>query len=275
MQHSLPDEAILQDVLRTLYPDTHQNTFRQWLRDKRVSIDGHIVEKMKTPCQKGQKIEIKEHRVKYEKDIPIVFEDAHIVVVEKPVGLLSVKSEKEKSRTVHSFLKKRYYPHTVYVIHRLDRDTSGLMVFARTREAFSKLKKELKDRKVKRQYYALLEGKIDKKGCWKTFLYEDANYRVHVSDREGEEAVTYYERLSYSKNTSTVRFTLETGKKNQIRVQAAHFGHPLYGDKKYGGKPHKRLCLHAETLAFTHPVTGKKLSFSSPLRNKEDFILFP
>jgi 23S rRNA-/tRNA-specific pseudouridylate synthase len=141
------------------------------------------------------------------------------------------------------------------------------MVFALEQKTFNTLKEELKERKVCRIYQGVVEGTLEGKGRWRCNLYEDAAYFVHATDDPtvGETAVTHYEALKHKKGFTLVRFQLETGKKNQIRVQAARAGHPLVGDKKYGAKKDTfdRLALHAAELQFQHPHTKKTLTFCS------------
>jgi 23S rRNA pseudouridine1911/1915/1917 synthase len=159
------------------------------------------------------------------------------------------------------------YPRTkIYVVHRLDQETSGLLLFAFSENAFHILKEDLKERKISRKYLAVVEGKIEKEGFWENLLEEDANLRMRVVTHGGERAKTFFRPIEVGPFRTLIECTLETGRKNQIRVQAAHVNHPIVGDKKYGmvetNAP--RLCLHATKLSFVHPITKKPMLFEIP-----------
>lgn len=267
MKLSITQSMTLLEALSILCPQSSKTTLRQFIREGRVLVDSALAKKGDIALQPGQEVVFEERKVKWTDDLKIVFEDPYLVVVDKPAGLLSVETNFEKSKTVHALLKERYRPKKVFVIHRLDQDTSGLMVFALQQEAFVKLKEDLKERHVRRIYQGIVEGRLEGKGTWSCNLYEDEAYFVHATDDPaiGEHAVTHYEALQQKRGMTLVRFQLETGKKNQIRVQAARAGHPIVGDSKYGSKKEtfKRLALHAAELQFQHPHTKKTLTFCS------------
>lgn len=197
--------------------------------------------------------------------IKILYEDKDLVVIEKPAGLLSVATDFEERETVHHALKGRFYRQQVFPVHRLDRETSGVMVLAYTREARAGLKKQFFHHSIKRQYLALVEGEVqEKKGKWESLLKEDANYFVS-SHPEGKQAITYFEVVKIKRGCTALKLRLETGRKNQIRAQASEAGFPIVGDTKYGarGSPIKRLGLHAHFLSFMHPVRKKIMEFKS------------
>ena len=266
-------EQPLLEVLELQHPDNSRTSLRELIASGRITVDGTVIRRANFLVKEGQQVRLAGHKLKYEGELPIVYEDNHIIVINKPSGLLSVATNFETEETAHTMLKRRHAGKKVYVIHRLDRETSGLMVFAITENAYQTLKESLAKRHVKRNYLAVVEGMLAGSGTWKTFLQEDAGYHVHVA-QTGEEAITHYESLRAGAQYSLIRCTLETGKKHQIRVQAAHVGHPVLGDLRYGAKSNKmgRLALHAEQLAFTHPITHKKLKFSSPI--PEEFSKF-
>jgi tRNA pseudouridine32 synthase/23S rRNA pseudouridine746 synthase/23S rRNA pseudouridine1911/1915/1917 synthase len=263
----------LLQALKIQHPENSTTSLREFIKEGRITVDGQIVRLANFEVHPDQKVRLEGHKLKYEGELPIVYEDNHIIVVNKPSGLLSVATNYETEETAHTIIKRRHPGKKVFVIHRLDRETSGLMVFALTDRAFHVLKEELALRHVKRCYITIVEGKLQGKGTWDNYLQEDAAYRVHIAET-GERAVTHYESLHDTAHHSLIRCTLETGKKHQIRVQAAHNGHPVIGDMRYGAKNNKlgRLALHAVELAFTHPITGKKLAFSSVI--PEDFERF-
>jgi len=262
--HELP----LLEALQKIAPQSSNNTLRKWVQDGRVLVDGNPARKLFTVAA-GQTIEIVEKRIKKQGTLEILYEDAHFVVIDKPAHLLSVSTNFETKKTAHALLKERYPKKKVFVIHRLDQDTSGVMIFALTEQAYEHLKAELASHKMERIYYAVLEGKLTGKGTWDSYLYEDQNYKVHVSKDAavGERAITHYTVEKTGNLVSLVRFQLQTGKKNQIRVHAAHSGHPVAGDIKYGAKLDitRRLLLHSHSLTLTHPFTKKRMSFTSPV----------
>lgn len=258
----------LLEALSTMCPDSSKTTLRQFVRQGRVLVDNEAATRSDIELQVGQVLLFEEHKVKYDfSGLKIVYEDPYLVVIDKPSGLLSVASNFETQETAHTKLKKRYYPKKVFVVHRLDQDTSGLLLFTTHHESYLALKQALKERLIKRTYHAIVEGKLEGSGTWSSYLFEDATYYVHVTDdpAKGELATTHYEAVSYKNGHTLVRFKLESGKKNQIRVQSARAGFPIAGDAKYGAKTNRynRLALHATNLELVHPHTQKILSFCS------------
>ncbi|MBS0654794.1 MAG: RluA family pseudouridine synthase [Verrucomicrobia bacterium] len=268
MQCTIKEPMPLLEALQLLCPDSSKNSLRQFLSSGRVLVNDNVVMNHGFTVHPGNILKLSEHKAKYIRDLKIVYEDGQVIVIDKPSGLLSVETNFEKEKTAHAILKRHYAPHKIYVVHRLDFETSGLMVFAKTLDSYNNLKRQLSHRQVTRKYLAIAEGHLEGKGTWSCYLHEDAAYYVHASDnpQEGELAITHFESLGIRQQFSLVGFTLETGKKNQIRVQAAKAGYPLAGDTKYGAKTNKihRIALHAATLSFCHPTSGKTLSFSSP-----------
>lgn len=251
--------------------DASRTTLRQMLREERVAVDGEFVKK-NIDLDVGAEIELHQKKT-YETDLTIYHLDEDIVVVEKPHGLLTVATKKEPFNTLHNKLKDLYG--RVWPVQRLDKETSGVLVFALNVEAKEKLKEQFMDHAVYREYRAVVHGDIPKKGVWKHQLVEDGNLKMHVTTAKGLYAETHFEVLEKKDSLSFVSFRLKTGKKNQIRVQASHMECPILGDKKYGNSQVKceRMYLHAHKLGFKHPVTGKKMSFTSsiPFRLNELF----
>jgi tRNA pseudouridine32 synthase/23S rRNA pseudouridine746 synthase/23S rRNA pseudouridine1911/1915/1917 synthase len=235
----------------------------------RVWVDGEVEVKASCPLTAGMKIEVGKREKAPKTPLKIYFEDRHLIVIEKPAGLLSVKTHYDTDNTAHALLKEYRKPSKVYPVQRLDRETSGVMVFALTEEARDGLKDQLEKRTVEREYLAAVAGTVsEEEGSWSSYLYEDANYVVHSTPdpKRGKLATTHFQVLERRKGYTLLSVRLETGRKNQIRVHASEAGHPILGDEKYGfsGKnPIKRLGLHATFLSFIHPITGKKLSFDS------------
>lgn len=270
MKTIVQKNSALLDVLKELSPDSSKNTLKSWVEKGRVWVDNAVAKKSHVEVKAGQAVSVGPKASFTDEGIKIVYEDRYLVVLDKPETLLSVATLKEEERTVHAILKKRLGK-AVFAVHRLDRDTSGLMMFAYTKEARELLKKKFEVHAVLRHYIALVQGVLkEKKGTWKSYLIEDTNYRVYSvpSGNGGAQlAITHYEVLDEKPTFSCVRFALETGRKNQIRVHCKDAGHPILGDEKYGSTvdPYHRLCLHAFQLEFVHPFTNKKMSFKSQL----------
>jgi tRNA pseudouridine32 synthase/23S rRNA pseudouridine746 synthase/23S rRNA pseudouridine1911/1915/1917 synthase len=270
MNNDSANNRPLLDLLIEQFPESSKTTIRSWIKEGRVSVDGKPVTIASMIIAPEQKIILGNRKKFLEEGIRILYEDSHIVAVDKPEGILSVATDFQKQLTVHAFLKKRYYPAPAQVVHRLDQETSGVMIFARSNVAWDRLKKIFEAHDIERSYTAIVEGHFIKpSGTWQGYLVEDANYHVHQTkdETEGRLAITHFEVKAISKRYSRINCRLETGRKNQIRVHCQDAGYPIAGDKKYGAMtdPIKRLCLHAHFLSFNHPITGKKMSFESPI----------
>ena len=207
------------------------------------------------------------------KDLDIVFEDPYLFIIDKHPGLLSM-SNNSRQQTVQTvlnrYLEKGGGRNTSHLVHRLDRDTSGLMVYAKDVQTQQSLINGWQQLVTDRRYLALVKGEFEQtRGRIQSWLTEDKKFVTHSSpvDNGGKYAVTHYNVLVSSNGYSLVECELETGRKNQIRVHMADLGHPVVGDRKYGSDedPMRRLGLHAYMLCFTHPVTGKHLRFETPV----------
>ena len=207
------------------------------------------------------------------KELDIVFEDPYLFIIDKHPGLLSM-SNNSRQQTVQTvlnrYLEKGGGRNTSHLVHRLDRDTSGLMVYAKDVQTQQSLINSWQQLVTDRRYLALVKGEFEQpRGRIQSWLTEDKKFITHSSpvDNGGKYAVTHYNVLASSNGYSLVECELETGRKNQIRVHMADLGHPVVGDRKYGSDedPMRRLGLHAYMLCFTHPVTGKHLRFETPV----------
>ncbi|MCF6265269.1 MAG: RluA family pseudouridine synthase [Desulfuromusa sp.] len=212
------------------------------------------------------------------KGLTIRYEDKDLLVVVKPAGLLTVGTERNKSRTVHYLLNdyvRKGNPKSrnrVYVVHRLDQDTSGILLFAKSEPAKKFLQEHWEQ--TNKCYLAIVQGRLTpKEGTISTYLAENAAHRVYSTPdaAKGKLSHTTYKVVKESKGFSLVEIHLLTGRKHQIRVQFAEKGHPVLGDRKYenGGTASKRLALHARSISFTHPFSGKKMTFDTGI--PEDF----
>lgn len=205
--------------------------------------------------------------------IRIVFEDDSLIVVDKPAGLLTMATDSERSRTVYAALREsanRKRPREkIFIVHRLDREASGLLVFAKTAEAKERLQDQFKDHTAGRRYVAAVEGRVTPGDFTiRSYLAENAAFRVYSTRKSGagKLAVTHVHVIRATPNISLIEVRLETGRKHQIRVHLSERGHPIVGDKVYGSRsnPIRRLALHAAQLDFRHPVTGRLMHFEAP-----------
>jgi 23S rRNA pseudouridine1911/1915/1917 synthase len=205
----------------------------------------------------------------------IMYVDDAIVVVDKPEGLLSMGSEREKEKTAHRILNEHFKALTkstrqqIFIVHRLDRETSGLMIFARSESIQAVLQRNWKV--VTKRYLAIVEGTpSNASGTLRDYLMESKSLKVHRVAKGGELAITHYRVVRTFSKWSLLELTLETGRKHQIRVQLAAMGHPIVGDRKYGATINlaRRLALHSYELTFPHPVSGAPMEFHSDLPNR-------
>lgn len=267
---SIKQPTTLLEALELKYPESSKNTLKKWIRAQRVFVDGELVDEFNKKIAIDADVSLGKKKEFCRYDLQILHEDEDLVVIYKPEGLLSVASNNEFFHTAHDFLKRRSPGKRVFPVHRLDRDTSGVMIFAYHPPAKEFLKKQFQSHTIYREYQAVVLGHLEeKKGRWESYLIEDENYKMHECEKkEGSiHAITDYEVIAESKKLSLVRFILKTGKKNQIRVQAAYRGHPLFGDKKYGESYSLglRLHLHAYALDFEHPSKKKRVKFTYPV----------
>jgi 23S rRNA pseudouridine1911/1915/1917 synthase len=203
----------------------------------------------------------------------IIFEDQDILVVDKPAGLLTIATDKEKSRTLYAhlfeYLKSKQPPEMLFIVHRLDREASGLLVFAKSETAKHHLQQQFKEHSAARTYVAITERQMTRNTYTiKSYLAENRIHRCYsIRDPgKGKRAVTHVKVVKRSRHRTLVEVRLETGRKHQIRVHLAEQGHAIVGDLAYGSvsNPIRRLALHATHLAFIHPRSGKLLELISP-----------
>lgn len=257
-----------------------RTTIKSLLAHRQVSVDHHTVTQFDYPLEPGQTVSICYGRVAEEaryKGLRILFEDPWLIIIEKEAGLLSIATAKEKLQTAYSILsghvKKENPANKIFVIHRLDRDTSGIMVFAKNQEVQSRLQRAWQDSVMERTYVAVTEGEVqNEKGTIRSFLSENKAFVMYSTSKpgEGDEAITHYKLLKRNTHYSLLEVELETGRKNQIRVHMKEMGHPVIGDKKYGSSvnPIGRTGLHARVLAFIHPITGKEIRYETAVPYK-------
>ena len=251
----------LVDRLQTEFPDSSKTTLKQWILEGRITVDGKISLFPALLVEDTQVIALKPKSTYMGWKVNILYEDLDIVVVSKPSGLLSVDKDNEREMSLHRLLKRRRQ--RVYPVHRLDKPASGVLVYAYSEHARDGLKQQFATHTIHREYRAVVDGILESPmGSWVHFLKEDAALKMYVAE-EGKEAITHFEVLKTFKDSTLLKLVLETGRKNQIRVQCSEAGHPICGDRKYGSQtnPYKRLALHALVLEFNHPVTAKRMRF--------------
>lgn len=246
------------------------------LQGRGIAVNGRMVTQFDYQLKAGDKIIISRHKKQNQfksRYVKIVYEDRWLVVVEKNIGILSMaaghSSLNVKSVLDDYFLKSRQKCRA-HVVHRLDRDTSGLMVYAKDIETEQILEHNWHQIVYDRRYVAVVSGEMEQNsGTIANWLKDNKTYITYSSptDNGGKYAVTHFQVLNRTTEHSLVEYKLETGRKNQIRVHSADMGHPVCGDMKYGNgdDPLHRLCLHAYMLCFTHPVTGEPMEFSTPI----------
>lgn len=246
------------------------------LQGRGIAVNGRMVTQFDYQLKAGDKIIISRHKKQNQfksRYVKIVYEDRWLVVVEKNIGILSMaaghSSLNVKSVLDDYFLKSRQKCRA-HVVHRLDRDTSGLMVYAKDIETEQILEHNWHQIVYDRRYVAVVSGEMEQNsGTIANWLKDNKAYITYSSptDNGGKYAVTHFQVLNRTTEHSLVEYKLETGRKNQIRVHSADMGHPVCGDMKYGNgdDPLHRLCLHAYMLCFTHPVKGEPMEFSTPI----------
>lgn len=275
------DEMVpLMEFAMRMRPDLKRSDIKKWLRFGHFKVNANVTTQFDTPVAPGDEIFLNMSRpfpAFRHPRVELVYEDDHIIVIHKGYGLLSVgapgaRHEENAFDIVKAYIKEQHPSNKLYVVHRLDRDTTGLMMFAKSEEAQEILRHNWNNMILERLYVAVLEGYLEEdKGYVKSRLAENSQYKVYSTDNpdEGRIAVTHYEVLGRGNGYTLAQFSLDTGRKNQIRVHASDLGHPIAGDRKYGGStsPLHRLALHAMTLRFAHPITRKDMYFTTDIPN--------
>lgn len=242
------------------------------LKYKQVKVNGIVMSQFNYQLKKGDEIVVSKGSFS-KTNLDILYEDDELIVINKPSGLLSIAGGNEKEKTAYhlvgEYLKSKNNKAKVFVVHRLDKDTSGVLMFAKNEIIKNKLQNNWNEIVYKRGYLAIVEGKLDKKkGQIKNYLDESKTQMVYVSNhRKGKLAITNYQVLKESRYNSLLEIFLDTGRKNQIRVHMQYLGHSIVGDKKYGAatNPLKRMGLHSHVFAFVHPDTKVKMEFKAAM----------
>ena len=260
-----------------------RNRAKDLLAGRAVSVDRKLATRHDTPLHIGEVVRVSRHRqntMLLNKYVKIVYEDKDIIVIEKSEGILSMASSPKQhciKNVLDEYFEKRHFKCTAHVVHRLDRETSGLMIYAKNIEVAKILEDNWHDMVYDRRYVALLCGNMEQEGgTIQTWLKESKSFITYSSptDNGGKLAITHYHRLKNNNDFSLVEMKLETGRKNQIRVHMADLGFPIAGDHKYGNgrDPIHRLGLHAYRLNFIHPITNEQMNFETPI--PKEFMKF-
>ncbi|RKN71895.1 RluA family pseudouridine synthase [Paenibacillus ginsengarvi] len=272
--------AMLLDFLLAALSGRSRNSVKSILARGQVSVNGRPTTKYDFPLQPGHRVIVSWAKVAERSEVKLnglslMHEDNDLIVVHKEAGLLSIATAQEKEQTAYRQLSdyvRRSNPSArIFIVHRLDRDTSGVMMFAKSERVQQLLQNEWKDAVLERTYVALVEGEVrEKEGTVKSWLKENKAMVMYSSSKpdDGQLAITRYKVLKTNNRASLLQVELETGRKNQIRVHMMDIGHPVVGDKKYGsrgGSPIGRLGLHAHVLSFRHPASGETMRFESPM----------
>lgn len=269
------EECTLMDFLLKQMGIT-RNRAKDLLSGRAVSVDRKLTTHYGTPLHVGEVVRVSRHRqntMLLNQYVKIVYEDKDLVVIEKNEGILSMASSPKQycvKTVLDAYFEKRHFKCTAHVVHRLDRETSGLMMYAKNVETARLLEDDWHRLVYDRRYVALVCGDMQQEGgTVQSWLKESKSFVTYSSptDNGGKLAITHFHRLRHNADLSLVEMKLETGRKNQIRVHMADMGYPIAGDRKYGNgrDPLHRLALHAYRLNFTHPVTGEDMQFETPI----------
>lgn len=291
MYWTIPKKQTLKDFLVGQFHGVSQSTLRSWACYERLRVNAQIVKRLDMELHEGDLVERLEpaasvkkpmsQRSKHLGGATIVFEDEHLLILDKPAGLLSVDLDTRGKNNLFSLVKERYGAEKAFVVHRLDRETSGLIAFALNKRAEESLKEQLIDNQMKRRYMAAVCGQLlPCDGTWDFVIEELENLSMRVKiDEKGEPTLSFYQTLETKKikredlkaieELSLIEVELATGKKHQIRVSSAYAGCPLVGDVRYHGPKASRLGLHAYAISLFHPIDGKPCEWISP--STEDF----
>ncbi|MCM1504357.1 MAG: RluA family pseudouridine synthase [Muribaculum sp.] len=270
------DTTLLAYVIESM-PQYKRTSLKQMLQHNQIAVNDVPIRQFDAPLTKGDKVQVnltREFRIFSNRRVKLVYEDDDILVIEKGYGLLSMGTENVTDGTAYSimrdYLKWKDPRNKLFIVHRLDRDTSGLMMMAKNVESKEAMQHNWNNMVISRKYVTVVEGNVEQdSGVVKSYLAETSEYEVYSTDNpeEGKFAVTRYKVLKRGCGHTLLEVELDTGRKNQIRVHMKDLGHPIAGDRRYGAKKTiiHRLALHAQTLRFVHPKSRKDMNFTTPV----------
>lgn len=271
-EYIINKEIILFDYLKEILPNKSKNNIKSLLKNECIYINNKIITKYNYLLKENDILYIKYKT----SNLDIIYEDNNIIVIDKPSGLLTISNEKEKVKTLYhyvlEYLKKK--KQKVFIIHRLDKDTSGIVIFAKNEKIKKLYQDNWNDLVIKRGYIAVVYGKTKDNDTIKSYLKENSNMMVY-SSKDGKLAITHYQKLKSNNKYTMLQVYIDTGRKNQIRVHMKENGTPIIGDKKYGCKDNslKRLGLHSNILILKNPINNNILKFSSSYPKEFDELL--
>jgi 23S rRNA pseudouridine1911/1915/1917 synthase len=283
MEFDVNEDATLLEVLKIQYPNSSATKLRKMLTQGRVTVNGEVEHRAKQTAEKGAKVGILDRPAAFNKtpppavknpvDLDVIFEDEDLLVVNKPAHLLSVATDRLEVNTLHSrgvdYLRFSNPKAWCFIVHRLDKETSGVMVLAKNKSAKEYLQEQFGERQVHRLYLALVEGVVDvKQGTVSTWLMEDKFLNVkavNAKHPKGKQAISHYQILKETEDNSLVEVEIETGRRHQIRMAMQYLSTPVVGDELHGAEtdPYNRVCLHAHSLEFLHPSTDDPVRFEA------------
>ena len=275
-EYKVTHECELLEFLYEIFKDSSKTSVKSLLSNHRVLVDGAPISQFNYKLYPDDVVMIAKTgiRQKARSNLPILFEDDEIIVINKPSGLLSVASDKEKGSTafriVSDYVQQKDKHNRIFVVHRIDEDTSGVLMFVKNSKLRDALQDKWNDLVIKRGYFAIIEGEMkEKSGTITSYLKKNSLNLMYSSFKKGDGqlAITKYKTLKTNDKYSLLDVEIETGRKNQIRVHLGEKGHNIIGDDKYGNpsNPLGRLGLHAYELKLTHPFTGKVLDFTTTM----------
>ena len=284
MEKEITEPIILLEFLKLQFPQTTNNKLRKMLSEGRVKINDSVVFQAKRPLLANDKFQLLDRNNKIPQTdkplkelkksaIEIIYEDDDLLVVEKPAKLLSVATNKLEQNTLHGkcvdYLKQQDNKSWCYIVHRLDKETSGIMLLSKNKPSKDYLQEQFAQRQVYRIYHAMVEGQpLEQSGTVEQYLMEDKHLnirRVKAKHKDGKIAITHWEVIQQNEEASLIRVMIETGRRHQIRMAMKELGCPIIGDKLHEAEtnPFGRICLHATSLEFLHPATDEPVRFES------------
>lgn len=285
VDYTVYKDTTLMEFLIFKMPDSPRKTIKSLLSHHQVAVGGVPISQFDYPLVKEDVVTVSKKSIaRHErKDLPIIFEDEDIIAIDKPSGLLSIASDKERGRTAYrlisDYVAARGRKERVYTVHRLDEDTSGVLIFAKKPEVREALQKSWQDVVKYRGYYAIVEGEMEEKeAVLHDYLAQNDLQLVYVTKNRslGKKSITTYKVIQYKEPYSLLDIHIDTGRKNQIRVQLGSRGHHVVGDDKYGepSDPIGRLGLHAYRLTFSNPLSKKEYDFVSEMPKSFKQLMF-
>ena len=275
LEFHVNEESTLLKFLLTCFPNKSRNYVKGILGRGQIAVNGKVCKDFSQTLFPGQRVKalLNMAVTEDEIEIPVIYEDDVIVGIDKPAGMLSVSTDNERENTafhiINDYIKKRSNHGRVFIVHRLDRETSGVMLLAKSEQIKYMLQENWDDNAIHRGYIAIVEGKVEiPQKRIVSWLKQTKTLLVYSGDKQGDgkKAITNYRTRQTADKYSLLDISIDTGKKNQIRVHMKDIGHPIAGDKKYGAHtdPFGRLGLHASELIIKHPTSGEQMKFEAP-----------